>query len=205
MGRRKECSTVWTTARIRTSRLAESGVCKSAPQGADSVPNTWRSAAGKGNTGPPDFGPLAPSLRRDHALPASQRPHPNPLLAHNVRPVQKISIILRAEAAPTSCNHRLYPHPSRTQQDIAHDSTRMAYIPPPLTFDFGLENLDSLPLEGCAAPVAQRSSHHLLHPWPILTRRRPPARAASSRRRRAPRATRSASRAAASAPTASRR
>ena len=45
----------------------------------------------------------------------------------------------------------------------------MAYIPPPLTFDFGLDNLDSLPLEGCAAPVAQRSSHHLLHPWPILT------------------------------------
>ena len=27
----------------------------------------------------------------------------------------------------------------------------MAYIPPPLTFDFGLDNLDSLPLEGCAA------------------------------------------------------
>ena len=25
----------------------------------------------------------------------------------------------------------------------------MAYIPPPLTFDFGLDNLDSIPLEGC--------------------------------------------------------
>ena len=39
----------------------------------------------------------------------------------------------------------------------------MAYIPPPLTFDFGLDNLDSIPLEGCAAacyarttPVARR-------------------------------------------------
>jgi hypothetical protein len=71
----------------------------------------------------------------------------------------------------------------------------MAYIPPPLTFDFGLENLDSLPLEGCAAPVAQRSSHHRLHPWPILIpafffSQRPAGDAGRQGRREAPRALR---------------
>ena len=34
----------------------------------------------------------------------------------------------------------------------------MAYIPPPLTFDFGLDNLGDLPLEGCAATSCARAT-----------------------------------------------